>query len=205
MSDTKTVLHMPEQKPAAPEQPMQLQPEQLPDRPVDDFKPQPVIIKLGEPGKEEEYELVFDLNAFCEMETMYESVDSVIQMLMGAPAPDLNKVTYNGAKVLAEDIMVDGKPLADYINQLANRSKAKYKDTLNLLWLGVLHNHTVYDEDGEVKKYTITKTKLGSMVTLANIREVNAKIMTAILRDLLPALVRSNQAKNEEQGASEEQ
>lgn len=180
--------------------------EQLSERPVDDFKPQPVIIHLGKNEEDEQdYELVFDLNAFCEMETMYESVDSVIQMLMGAPAPDLDKVKYNGAKVLAQDITVDGKPLSDYINQLANRSKAKYKDTLNLLWLGVLHDHTIYDEDGEVKKYTITKSKLGSMVTLTNIREVNAKIMTAILRDLLPALVKSNQAKNAEQGASEEQ
>lgn len=202
MSD-KLILRMPEKTatdaPAAAEQ-------QLPERPVDDFKPQPVTITLGKDDKEETFELVFDLNAFCEMETMYESVDSVIQMLMGAPAPDLEKVKYNGAKVLAQDITVDGKPLSEYIGQLASRSKAKYKDTLNLLWLGVLHNHTVYDEDGEVKKYTITKAKLGSLVTLTNIREVNAKIMTAILRDLLPALVKSNQqTKNAEQGASEEQ
>lgn len=199
MSD-KPILRMPENTaPVAAEQ-------QLPERPVDDFKPQPVMVTLGKPGEEQDYELLFDLNAFCEMETMYESVDSVIQMLMGAPAPDLDKVKYNGAKVLAQDITIDGKPLSDYINQLANRSKAKYKDTLNLLWLGVLHDHTVYDEDGEVKKYTITKAKLGSMVTLTNLREVNAKIMTAILRDLLPALVKnSQQTKNAEQGASEEQ
>lgn len=172
---------------------------------MDDFKPQPVLLTLGKPGEEQQYELLYDLNAFCEMETMYESVDSVIQMLMGAPAPDLNKVTYNGAKVLAEDVLVDGKPLAAYINQLAGRTKAKYKDTLNLLWLGVLHDHTVYDDDGEVSKYTITKAKLGSMVTLTNLREVNSKIMTAILRDLLPALVKNAPAKNGEEGASKEQ
>lgn len=201
MSEHKPILHVPNKT-----DPGQLAEQaQLPERPVDDFKPQPVLLKLGKPGEEQDYELLYDLNAFCEMETMYESVDSVIQMLMGAPAPDLDKVTYNGAKVLAQDIMVDGRPLADYISQLANRSKAKYKDTLNLLWLGVLHDHTIYDQDGEVAKYTITKAKLGSMVTLTNLRDVNAKIMTAILRDLLPALVKGNQAKNKERGASVEQ
>lgn len=173
-----TRLHM-------PEQPVDTPAEAVEPKPVDDFKPKPVVLTLG--GVE--YTLLYDLNAFCEMETMYESVDSVIQMLMGSPAPDLDKVTYNDAPVNADEIMVDGKPLADYIAQLHNRTKAKYKDTLNLLWLGVLHDHTIYDEDGEVQKYTVTKAKLGHMVTLTNLREVNAKIMTAILRDLLPALV----------------
>lgn len=200
MAEQKAILHMPDNKGSE-----QTAEPSAKERPVDDFKPQPVMLTLGKPGEEQQYELLYDLNAFCEMETMYDSVDSVIQMLMGAPAPDLNKVTYNGAKVLAEDVLVDGKPLAVYINQLAGRTKAKYKDTLNLLWLGVLHDHTIYDDDGEVSKYTITKAKLGSMVTLTNLREVNSKIMTAILRDLLPALVKNAPAKNEEEGASEEQ
>lgn len=164
-------------------------------KPVDTFKPKPVMLTLG--GTD--YELIYDLNAFCEMETLYDSVDSVIQMLMGAPAPDLSKVTYNEAPVMPDDVKVDGKPLTEYINQLNNKTKAKYKDTLNLLWLGLLHDHTEYDADGEVSKYTITKAKLGSMVTLTNLREVNTKIMTAILRDLLPALVEAQTgAKNEE-------
>lgn len=172
-------------QPAVEEQPAE-------PRPVDDFKPTPVTVMLSD----KEYTLLYDLNAFCTMETMYSSVDDVIQMLMGAPSPDLNKVTYNEAPVNASEIMIDGLPLADYIQKYDNRTKAKYKDTLNLLWLGVLHDHTEYDADGEVAKYTITKRQLGSMVTLTNLREVNQKIMTAILRDLLPALVAAR--KNEE-------
>lgn len=176
-------LHNPQ--PAVEEQ-------QAEPRPVDDFKPQPVVVELD--GKE--YTLLYDLNAFCTMETMYPSVDHVIQMLMGAPSPDLSKVTYNDAPVSASEIMVDGTPLADYIVRLDTRTQAKYKDTLNLLWLGVLHDHTEYDADGEVAKYTITRAQLGKKVTLVNLREVNQKIMTAILRDLLPALVAAR--KNEE-------
>lgn len=182
-----------------PGEPVEEQTTQPEAKPVDDFKPRPVILELGG----EEYELLYDLNAFCEMETMYDSVDSVIQMLMGSPAPDLDKVTYNDAPVNADEIMVDGKPLADYIAQLHNRTKAKYKDTLNLLWLGVLHNHTIYDEDGEVAKYTVTKAKLGHCVTLTNLREVNAKIMTAILRDLLPALVAAGKNAEAQEEAPE--
>lgn len=169
--------------------------QQAEPRPVDDFKPKPVFVKLGKPGEEQDYELLYDLNAFCTMETMYPSVDYVIQMLMGAPSPDLNKVTYNEAPVNAAEIMVDGTPLPDYIAKLDTRTQVKYKDTLNLLWLGVLHNHTEYDADGEVSKYTIARSTLGKMVTLVNLREVNQKIMTAILRDLLPALVAAR--KNE--------
>lgn len=160
------------------------------------FKPKPVVVTLG--GKE--YTLVYDLNAYCEMETMYPSVDYVVQMLLGTPAPDLAKVTYMDGPVQADDIKIDGQPLSQYISKLADTPKAKYKDTLNLLWLGVLHDHTEFDEDGEVVRYTIKKGVLGKDVTLQNLREVNQAIMTAILRDLLPALVgaRQEDAKNAE-------
>lgn len=188
--DPKAQDVVPDNPPQAAEAPAD-QPN-VKNKTVDDFKPKPVVVKLGD----QEFTLLYDLNAFCEMETMYESVDSVIQMLMGAPAPDLSKVTYNDAPVNAGEIAINGKPLAEYIQQLNNRTKAKYADTLNLLWLGVLHDHTEYDADGEVLKYTINKHTLGKLVTLQNLREVNAKIMTAILRDLLPALV--NAGKNEE-------
>lgn len=166
------------------------------DNSANAFKPQPVVVKLGD----KEYTLVYDLNAYCEMETMYPSVDYVIQMLLGTPAPDLSKVTYMDGAVQADDIKVDGQPLSTYISRLAETPKAKYKDTLNLLWLGVLHDHTEFDEDGEVARYTIKKGVLGKDVTLQNLREVNQAIMTALLRDLLPAIVGSRQddAKNVE-------
>lgn len=168
------------------------------------FKSKPVELVLAG----ETYTLVYNLNAFCEMETMYESVDAVIQMLMGTPAPDLNKVTYCDAPCMATDIKIDGRPLTEYMQRLSNTPKAKYKDTLNLLWLGVLHDHTKFNADGEVEGYTISKAKLGQYVTLTNIREVNQKIVSAILRDLLPALVNANKErgaeKNEEMQESME-
>ena len=69
------------------------------------FKPKPVELELNG----EKYTLVYDLNAFCEMETMYDSVDTVINMLMGTPAPDISKVTYCDAPCQSSDI----KMLAD--------------------------------------------------------------------------------------------
>lgn len=169
------------------------------------FKPKPVELELNG----EKYTLVYDLNAFCEMETMYDSVDTVINMLMGTPAPDISKVTYCDAPCQSSDIKIDGKPLTEYIQRLSDTPKAKYKDTLNLLWLGVLHDHTKFTEDGEVAGYTVSKAKLGQGVTLTNLREVNQKIITAVLRDLLPALVNASKsaggdAKNAEAQESKE-
>ena len=42
--------------------------------------------------------------------------------------------------------------------------------------------------------YSISKAKLGAGVTFKNLREVNGKILTAILRDLVP----SDSVKNAE-------
>lgn len=157
------------------------------------FKPQPVTLTLGE----ETYVLYYDLNAFIEMEKIYDSVDSVIQMIMGQnKAPDLNEVMYNGVKCAAEDITIAGVLLTDYINKVDKPKTAKHSDTLNLLWLACLHDHTIYDDDGNVIKYTISKAHLGSLVTFANLKEVNAKIVAAILRDLIPAVVNAEAEKN---------
>jgi len=159
------------------------------------FKPTPTEIVLGE----EKYTLVYDLNAFCEMEKSYESVDSVLQMLLGnAAAVNTAKITYCDAPCLAEDIKIDGNPLTAYLDKIANVKQAKNADTLNLLWLGCLHDHTEYDADGNVVKYTISKSHLGTLITFRNLRDVNAKIMTALLRDLVPA-VDEAQGKNVEQ------
>ena len=162
------------------------------------FKPKPVELELNG----EKYTLVYDLNAFCEM-------DTVINMLMGTPAPDISKVTYCDAPCQSSDIKIDGKPLTEYIQRLSDTPKAKYRDTLNLLWLGVLHDHTKFTEDGEVAGYTVSKAKLGQGVTLTNLREVNQKIITTVLRDLLPALVNASKdaggdAKNAEAQESKE-
>ena len=73
----------------------------------------------------------------------------------------------------------------------------------------MLHDHTKFTEDGEVAGYTVSKAKLGQGVTLTNLREVNQKIITAVLRDLLPALVNASKsaggdAKNAEAQESKE-
>lgn len=159
------------------------------------LKPEPIKVTLDD----QEYSLYYDLNAFCEMEKIYDSVDTVLQMLLGTtPIPDLEQVTYCGAKCLAADIEIAGVPLTQYISRLSDVRKAKHSDTLNLLWLGCLHDHTEFDADGNVVKYTITKAKLGSMVTFANLRDVNSKIVTSMLRDLMPA-VTDALGKNAEQ------
>lgn len=155
------------------------------------FKPDDVTVTIA--GKE--YRLIYDLNAFCEMEKIYDSVDSVLQMLLGVSTnTDLTKVTFKGAPVNAEDITVADLPLTAYIGKINKTKEAKHTDTLNLLWLGCLHDYTLYDEHEEIKGYSISKAKLGAGVTFKNLREVNGKILTAILRDLVP----SDSVKNAE-------
>lgn len=147
------------------------------------FKPQNVVVELGG----EKYSLVYDLNAFCELEKIYDSVDSILQLILGvSPVTDLDNVTYKGEVIDANDVVLANMTLPDYLASKNPVKQVKHQDTLNLLWAGTLHNHTEYDEDGEVIRYTITKQKLGSMVNFKNLREVNTKIVTAILRDLLP-------------------
>ena len=147
------------------------------------FKPDPVTITLGDV----EYRLVYDLNAFCLMEKMYDSVDTVIRMILGNPGVDVTKVTYNDAPVLAEEIKVDGTPLPDFIvRAVGAQKKASNADTLKLLWLGVLHDHATFDDDGNIATCDVTRSELGKHVTFSNLPEVNAKIIAALLRDLVP-------------------
>lgn len=156
------------------------------------FKPDDLVITLGE----DQFRLVYDLNAFCELEKIYDSVDTVLQMLLGTDAaPDLNQVRYNGALVIADEITIANIPLSMYISQINTKRTAKHADTLNLLWAGLLHDHAIYNEHEEITGYTISKTKLGSMVTFKNLRQINAQIVIALLRDLLPP---GDESKNEE-------
>ena len=160
------------------------------------FKPEDIVVELGD----KKYRLIYDLNAFCEMEKMYDSVDSVLQMLLGtSAAPDLQRVTYCEAPALAEDIKIADVPLSVYINKLNDVKQAKHTDTLNLLWIGCLHDHAVYNDFGEITGYTISKAKLGAEVTFKNLRDVNAKIIIAILRDLVPEQDAKNAEAPEEQ------
>ena len=147
------------------------------------FKPDPVKIVLG--GTE--YSLIYDLNAFCMMEKMYESVDAVIRMILGSPTVDVTQVTYNDAPVLADEIKVDGTPLSEFIARAVGaQSKATNADTRKLLWLGVLHDHATFDDDGNIASCDVTCGELGKHITFSNLGEVNAKIIAALVRDLVP-------------------
>ena len=85
-----------------------------------------------------------------------------------------------------DKVTIAGTPLIDYLSKVHTK-QAKHEDTLNLLWAGCLHDAAQYNEHDEITGYNVSKSKLGSYVTFRNLREVNAKIITALLRDLLPA------------------
>lgn len=152
------------------------------------FKPDDVTLQLSE---ELTVRLVFDLNAFCELEKLYDSVDAVIQMILGTQeAVDVNKlktqVKCGDMFVDADTVTIAGTPLVDYLSKV-HVKQAKHEDTLNLLWAACLHDNAHYNDRDELTGYDISKRKLGSYVTFKNLREVNAKLITALLRDLIPA------------------
>lgn len=164
----------------------------MPNEKVLAFRAEPVTVEI----EGTVYELKFDLNAFCELEKMYDSVDDVLQMILGTSnAPDLQSITYCGAPALASDIAIAGVPLETYLDKLNSVKQARHTDTRNLLWAGAIHAYAEYDEQGEIKGYTLSKAKIAKGVTFQNLRTINAKIVTAILRDLLPV---NDQEKNAE-------
>lgn len=154
------------------------------------FKPTDVFVTLGD----KDYRLVYDLNSFCELEQMYDSVDDVLKMIIGEKDAAPLLVTYNGAVVLPEEILVDEKPLVDIIRQ-KKAKVAKQADTLNILYAGLLHDCTTWNDKDEIIGYTISKKRIASFVTLKNLREINQKIAIAILQDLVPT---EAETKNED-------
>lgn len=161
------------------------------------FKPKAVTVEIGG----ETYSLVYDLNAFCELENIYDSVDMILQMILGNTATnDLENVLYKGETVDATDITVAGLNLVDYLASKNPTKQLKQQDTLNLLWAGTLHDHTVYNDDGDVERYTVTKHKLGTGVSFKNLRDINTAIVTSILRDLISAGDEDDSKNGEAQG-----
>lgn len=151
------------------------------------FKPDDITVTLGETV----FRLVYDLNAFCELEKMYDSVDAVIQMVLGT-TEDVNvdllatQVKVGDAFIEADKVTVAGTPIMEYVKKV-HVKQAKHADTLNLLWAGCLHDAAKYNEHGEIIGYNVSKQRLGANVTFKNLREVNSKIILALLRDLIPA------------------
>lgn len=152
------------------------------------FKPDPVEVELAPDYK---VTLVYDLNALCELEKIYDSIDQVIQMILGTNEDvDVNKlmtqVKCGDQFIEGKDVTIAGTPLMKYLTAV-HVKQARMTDTLNLLWAGTLHDNAKYDENDELIGYTVSKHKLGSYVTFRNMRVINAAIVTAILRDLVPA------------------
>lgn len=55
------------------------------------------------------------------------------------------------------------------------------KDIRTLLWIGLLWDHTIYDEDtGEVVKYTISENTVGRWLDLGSIKSVMEAVGQAI-------------------------
>lgn len=152
------------------------------------FKPDDVTIQLAD---DYTVRLVYDLNAFCELEKIYDSVDSIIQMVLGTqedadPAKLMTQVKVGNMIIDGNTVTIADTPLIDYVSKVHVR-QAKHADTLNLLWAGCLHDAAQYNAHDEIVGYNVSKSKLGSYVTFRNLKEINSKIIVALLRDLIPA------------------
>lgn len=157
------------------------------------FKPEPITIKLGD----ETYELVYDLNALCELEKYYSSVNVVLKKVLGSSRKE-HKVAYKNNAVDAKDITVDNQPLSVILAGIdrdnEETSKTTATDTLNMLYCGILRGIAEYNEHEEITGYKKSKAAIAKHVTFRNLGEVNLKIATAIIRDLVPT---EAEAKNE--------
>ncbi len=161
------------------------------------FKPDDIVVTLSNGEDKVDYRLVYDLNCFCELEKIYDSVDTVLKMILGTPSTVLDNVTYMNAPANAEDIKIGDETLVEHITKITSARKAKYADTLNLLWAGCLHDAAIYNKFNEITGYSVTKAKLGSMIAVKDMQAINTKIAIAILRDLLPDAPKNMEAPAE--------
>lgn len=151
------------------------------------FKADDVKITLGET----EYRLVYDLNAFCELEKIYGSIDDVLKLILGAPEiaaeAEIKNDDETTSTIAVDKITVGGTPLTSILQKASSSPKATMADTLNLLYAGLMHDAAIYNTHDEITGYKISKSRIGSHINIANVREVNARIVAAIIRDLVPA------------------
>lgn len=165
------------------------------------FKPDDIKVTLGE----KEYHLVYDLNAFCELEKKYGSIDKILDLVLGKPSEisvtvkvptdDKNATTYENFDT--NNIIVGTTSLTALLPRLTDTKQSTLSDTLELLYAGVMHDTAIYNQHDEITGYSITKARIGSYITLSNVREINGLIAMALLRDLIPARV-DNDSKNAE-------
>lgn len=154
------------------------------------FKPDTIEITLGS----ENFSLVFDMNAFVELEKIYGNMDAVIKMILGKSVKE--HVVKDGDVVIdAKDITVDGRPLTDILASVdAQKSSATTTDTLNILYCGLMHDLAIYNNHGEITGYKMSKQKVGSFINFKNIKDINIKLVMAFIQDLIPS---SGESKNE--------
>lgn len=157
------------------------------------FKAEPITITLGD----ETYEIVYDLNALCELERYYSSVNVVLKKILGTSRKE-HKIFYKDDEVKPQEITVDGQPLSLVLANLDRNAdedaKTTATDTLNILYCGILRGIAEYNEHDEIVGYKKSKASIGKCITLRNMGEVNLKIATAIIRDIVPT---EAEAKNE--------
>ena len=160
------------------------------------FKPEAITLELGG----ETYSLIFDMNAFCELEKIYRTINAVIKKVLGGSAKE-HKVFYKDELIEANTITVDGKPLVSVLNELDKEANetATATDTINILYCGLMHDLAIYNEHDELIGYKKTKHEIASHITLSNLKEVNIKLVAAFVQDLVPNIA---ELKNE-MGAEE--
>lgn len=155
------------------------------------FKPEPITITLGD----ETYSIVFDMNAFCELEKTYRTIDTVIKKVLGKSRKE-HTVLYKGKAVDAAEITVDGKALFAVLADLDTDADTATtaSDTLNILYCGIMRDLAIYNEHDEITGYRKTKKDIASLITFRNLREVNVKVAMAFIQDLVPTVA---ETKNE--------
>lgn len=144
------------------------------------FKPDVSKITLGDI----DYNIFFDMNSFIELEKIYGSVDAVLKLILGLSNNTEPVVKFNGGVIRAEEITVDNELLTDLLTRQRTVT-ATYSDSLNFLYAGLMHDAAIYNADDEIVGYNIKKARLASNITFANIREINSKVVMAILKDLV--------------------
>lgn len=164
------------------------------------FKPDDIKVTLGD----KEYRIVYDLNAFCELEKKYGSLDTILDLVLGKPSDvtvtvrmpsDDGQITLHD-NFDTNNIVVGTTPLTALLPRLTEAKQSTLSDTLELLYAGLMHDTAIYNQHDEITGYSITKARIGSRVTLNNVREINSQIALALLRDLIPA--QSDESKNVE-------
>ena len=148
------------------------------------FKPDTLSVTIGDSS----YAVVFDMNAFCELERIYGSVDKVLKLMLGTTTNAADKtVRVKGELYDPTEITVGAATLDTLLDGMFKTQTATLGDTLNLLYVGLMHSLAVYNANDEICKYSLSKVRVGSILTPATAAEINGIIVKALFRDLIPA------------------